>query len=208
MVLAAAFALFFAMPASGAIAQSEERFDYIIKSAEADGGHVGTAEYDRVLESGAVWLDGDRVGYRVVYSFLDCNPANPTLNLRAAAHGYNTTVKTQILDRFMDEGSRHWDGTIEPDGDIPARQSDAPRPASHGSGFPTSVPVITVSNAAGDVCEVRDYGKVVDPSPNLTWAVVQDTPTEVIIGWYLDGLPAVEFYYTIIGGTYTLDVAS
>jgi hypothetical protein len=163
--------------------------------------------YKRNLPGGGVWLDGDRVGYSKIYSFLDCNPANATLNMRAAAFAYTTSVKATVFDKFMAEGTRYWDGTLDPDGLIPARTSDAPTLLSHGAGWPTSVPVINVVGPDGDVCEVRDYGTVVE-GPGVTWAVVEESSTEVIVGWYVDGAPAVEFYYTIIGGVYHLEVES
>jgi hypothetical protein len=193
---------------AGAQAQpDEERFDFIVKSPATPTGHVGTATYDRTLPGGGAWLDGDRVGYRVVYGFLDCRPANPRLNLRVAAHGYTTATATQILDRFMDEGSRTWDGTVEPDGEIPARDSDAPRPESHGASYPTSVPRIEVVSASGNTtCEIRDYANVVDPAADLTWAVIEESRTQAIIGWFVDGEPAAEFYYDILDGPWHLEV--
>lgn len=190
-----------------ATAQEEDRFDFIIKGEAATGGHLGTAEYSRSLEGGGVWLDGDRVGYRLVYGFADCNTANKGLNLRAAAFGYGDGADTAIFDRYMDEGERRWGGAVEPDGVIPAKESNAPVRESHGAGFATSVPVIELFS--GDrICEIRDYHNVVDQADNVTFAVVSESPTEVIVGWYIDGEPAVEFYYEILKGSYRLRVTS
>jgi hypothetical protein len=182
-------------------AQDDEHWDFIVKTKTA---LVGIAVYDRVLDSGGVWLDGDRVGYAKAYGFLDCNTTNPLLNMRVAAFAYTSVVKAQIIDKFMAEGTRRWDGTIEPDGEIPARDSDAPRLTDHGTGWPTSFPVITIADG-DDVCEIRDYNNVVTGA-GVTFALVEDTPTQVIVGWYVDGQVAAEFYYTILGGTYRLEV--
>ena len=195
-----ALVVFFASPAS---AQEEDHFDFIIKGADAEGGHLGTAVYER----DRVWLDGDRVGYKIVYGFLDCNTANATLNMRASAFGYTDGADTAIFDRYMDEGERRWGGAVEADGVIPAKESNAPIRESHGAGFATSVPVIEV-HLADRVCETRDYSQVLEAAGNVTWAVITDTPKKVIVGWYIDGEPAVEFYYEIIGGSYRLRVTS
>ena len=100
------------------------------------------------------WIDGDRVGYRCAYMFLESDGAivgRVTFTRPSEASTYTT-----INDRFMNEGARYYNGAI----DLPAaaQLNDCPYPSQQygAPAGPDERPLIYYSEA-GELIENRSY---------------------------------------------------
>ena len=201
------------------------RFDIIVKAQVKAGppkiyAPMWTAGYTRTLPSGALWLDGDRDGYKGAYGFLSDEAKNVGRFVFAA--GYVGGQVTQITDRYMAEGKRLYDGTLVNGGneeldDMPVFPSFGPRQR------PNEEPSITFLDPDGNVLEVRDY-ELLSVSPQTTFNLLQviDEPffdqgvragsrlhtvyQRVVVGSYYNGKEAANIYYDILAEDYSVVV--
>ena len=167
---------------------------------------VRSAPYVRNLPSGAMWLDGDRLGYRCAWTFLD-DPNDPGLDARVffrRTSDYVPGVPTAaIFDRGMAEGSLDFFGN-------PGTGQQTAPPEFCGEGAPQDVypsiepgstannrPVITFTNVAeARVDEVRGYA--VNPDREGSGAdfyIFSTTPESTTVVFTQDGIPVAAAYY-------------
>ena len=218
--------LVLAFLATPATAQTTLRFDIIVKAQVDAGppkvyGMMLTAPYVRVLPSGAIWLAGDRDGYKGVYGFL--KHEGVIVGRFTFAGGYQSEggQTTQIIDRYMGEGVRWYDGTLVGEG-FGEEINDFPRFASYGPRTrPSERPTILFLDPGDAVLETRDYKTQVVPS-TVTFNLLQviDEPftvqglisgehtvyQRIVVGIFYQGKEAVNVYYDILVPGYSLSV--
>lgn len=169
--------------------------------SDSEGTRWWTADYLRSLPSGYGWTDGDRSGYRCFYAFI--------VDARGRVVGRVTFTRIDgadyatILDKYMAEGVRYYNGTLAPPG-APKELGQCPAPsASYEPYFgPDERPVITY-NVRGQAIETRDYTEVV-AAPGITFRHVEDTPTRQAVIAHRDGLPVIAVYYDSLSPRLTM----
>lgn len=129
-------------------------------------GTKASYTFETILSRGFGWVGGDRVGYGCAYAFLaDAH------RVAAARVTFTRIEYAKINDKRMDEGARHYDGTVYVG---PRRQlGECPPPAEeyvpHFGPFPPAPQIIfsipTTAGRSGEVIDVRDYA--IDPQSGI-----------------------------------------
>lgn len=173
-------------------AQAEERPDIFTIIVSIDG-RAWEADYDRTLTPEVGWTDGDRVGYRCAYMFLQDRGHIVGRVTFLVVDGASTYAA--INDKFMAEGERFYDGTVNPDPTI-RQLNDCPHPEESYEPYfgPDQRPTITYERARGGVLETRDYS-LTAADPGVTFQQVSSSDDRVTIVAYRNGLPGIVVYY-------------
>lgn len=142
------------------------------------------------------WLAGDRVAYNCAYAFLQHNGTivgRVTFHRIAGASSY-----AQIVDKFMSEGQRFYDGSLTPISGEGNEYRDCP---SVSQSYETVVtpderPKVVywsgATNAAlGVAIEIRDYLTVQPSLPNITFDLVDVISTPFQITTLTSGVQTV-----------------
>lgn len=153
-----------------------------------------TAPYKRVLPftPNTGWTDGDRVGYKCLYGFLMWNgePVGRVTFTRIPEAGSYAMVN----DRYMVEGSRYYDGTVNTNRNL-SQLNDCPPPSEAYSAPSISErPIIKFTATTGELLEVRSYVNT-QPGPDVTFETVKVTPERVTVVASANGQPFVAIYY-------------
>ncbi|MFN2487943.1 MAG: hypothetical protein ABR609_15315 [Acidimicrobiia bacterium] len=139
------------------------------------------------------WVDGDRVGYKCLYGFLQYEGqivGRVTFTRVQEAEAY-----AFVNDKYMLEGARYYDGTLAPPS-AGAELGDCPEPALsyepwNGS---SQTPTVTYNLASGQVLEVRNY-KTLEHCDCITFQQTEKTASRVTVVAYEYGLPVIVVYY-------------
>jgi hypothetical protein len=203
---------------------NEDFFDFIITAninddpapKLQDPRAVGTFSYDRhlttpTLDAPAGWVDGDRNGYSCGYAFLAYRGFIVGRVTLSRIDPPDTTPYTVVLDKFMVEGVRNYDGTLNTY-DVPAGGGE-PRPAPGMScpfpleksydplvGDPGPTPLVTFQHGPHTI-EIRDFADGADVQnvgPGHTFKVVSESDTRIEIVAYQDGTPVLAIYYDLM----------
>jgi hypothetical protein len=199
-------------------------FDFVISSNVNDDPApdlqdpraVGTFRYERhlttpTLDAPAGWVDGDRKGYSCGYAFLAYRNFIVGRVTFSRIDPPDSTPYTVVLDEFMSEGVRNYDGTLNTY-DTPAGGGE-PRPAPGMScpfpleksyepliGDPGPSPVVTFHHGPHTI-EMRDFADRADVKgigPGHTFEVVAESDTRIEIIAYQDGTPVLAIYYDLM----------
>lgn len=162
------------------------------------------ADYLYDLPSGAHWLAGDRSAYHCAYTFLEHNGA---IVGRVAFHRVTSAAAyTQINDRYMEEGVRFYDGTLNTDPNLhdtnPAECQEEITYADL-AGDPGPLPVIEFIAADATVLETRNYANV-DVVGSLSFGIASATTDRVTVVVYQDTTPVAVVYYDRLSPDITL----
>lgn len=138
------------------------------------------------------WVDGDRVGYRCAYGFLEWEGR---LVGRFTFTRLDEAAYIQVNDKFMLEGIRYYDGTYDGPED-PRQLEDCPAPSQEY--LPSTVderPTVDFVTSDGRILERRDgYKPIVHP--DLTFDVIDGGPDHDIgVVAMADGIPGLVVYY-------------
>lgn len=150
------------------------------------------------------WVDGDRIGYRGAWMFLEHNGRLVGRVTFARVPGAKYAL---INDKYMKEGVRTFDGSLAPAGT---------KQTAHVSFIdgivdqeyepymgPDERPTIRYL-AGGDVLEVRDYKKT-NAGQGLKFRQVSATSERVAVVAYEHDLPVIVIYYDSIDGSVKLE---
>jgi hypothetical protein len=203
---------------------SEDFMDFIITANVGDDPApklqdpraVGTFRYQRhlatpTLDAAAGWVDGDRKGYQCAYTFL----AYRGFIVGRATYSYldppGDGNEPRILDRFMDEGARNYDGTLNTY-DVPAGGGEA-QPAPGRScpfplekaydpltGDPGPKPVVTFQHGPHTI-EVRDHADAADidnVGPGHKFSIVSESNERIEVIAFQDGSPVLAIHYDLM----------
>jgi hypothetical protein len=203
---------------------NEDFFDFIITANVNDDPApklqdpraVGTFSYDRhlttpTLDAPAGWVDGDRNGYSCGYAFLAYRGFIVGRATYSRIDPPDTTPYTVVLDKFMSEGVRNYDGTLNTY-DVPAGGGEA-RPAP-GMSCPSPLeksyapligdagprPAVTFQHGPHTI-EIRDFADPTDINnvgPGHEFKIVSESDTRIEVIAYQDGTPVLAIYYDLM----------
>ena len=164
----------------------------IMLSNAATGESWWDAPYDRTLSEGVGWTDGDRAGYKCAYGFLLRNGqvvGRFTFTRIPEAASY-----TRVNDRYMAEGSRHYETGRVGTRRNPVLQSECPAPTETYTPFAGSqLPTIAFTEN-GVTLEIRNY-KTLVTHPDVTFQQISKTDRRIVVVAYVQGLPVIAIYY-------------
>lgn len=174
--------------------QPSPQFQVIIKGIE-DGVTWWQAPYLRSLSftSGVGWTDGDRGQYRCLYAFLLRNGAvvgRVTFTTKGGESGNYPFV----LDKYMVEAARYYDGKVAPKGKVELHQCPPPSEEYQPYSGPDQRPTIKYMSPAGETLEIRNYKNTL-ALPDVKFQQFAKTPQKVTIVAHKDGQPKVFIYY-------------
>lgn len=183
---------------------SGERWDLDVR-ADINGIRQGwVAPYFRSLPyaSNTGWVDGDRTAYRCAYGFLEWDGnivGRVTFTRIPEADSYS-----MVNDRYMVEGTRWYDGTLDT-ADL-SQLNDCPFPSeAYDLAVADERPTVTFRAVSGELLEVRRYSHLL-PGPDVTFAVVNSSPVRVTVVAYAEGLPFMVVYYDSMSDKVVMDV--
>ena len=154
------------------------------------------AKYERTLPftPGVGWVDGDRLGYRSAWMFLE---RDGTIVGRVTFVRIPEATYALVSDKYMTEGVRYFDGTLAPQG---TQQTvhvnfsndivDQSYEAFTGSDQRPTLRFV----GGGDVLEVRDYKKTVVEN-GIKFRQVSASDSRVTVVAYENDLPVIVVYY-------------
>ncbi|MGH2595270.1 MAG: hypothetical protein ACRDH7_04825 [Actinomycetota bacterium] len=168
---------------------TKAKFSYLLSLPGQGGAETG-------------WTAGDRVAYRCAYAFLRSG------GQLVARVTFTRIEYANINDKYMDEGSRYYDGTVYTGthhqlNDCPG----ASEPYVDVSGPIGPLPVVTFADAdSSSILEVRDYAHVTQNGGGIPWQfkIVSATPDRVTVVGYQSGEPALAIYYDRLSPSITL----
>lgn len=200
-------------------------FDIILNgNAGGTNQRLWRAPYSRLLTSDAVWLDGDRDGYRAAYMFLT-HPDHGIVG-RVSFFGYAGTpdaATTVVFDERMNEAEAWYDGS-DYTGPPVRELNDAPRPDSFGTPQAEVFrgKIRYFEKDTGRVLEVRSYVDPLELGANVQFFLLQHITTpfkdqgvvtpehdvfaRAVIGSRLQGKEAVNVYYDTLNEAIGLQV--
>jgi len=138
---------------------SGDRFD-IMLDATLDGvrtdlwvaPYFRNLPYTNAYDVG--WIDGDRVGYGCAYMFLEVD--GQIAGRVTFTHGAEAGAYTFINDRFMTEGVRYYDGSLDTSGRQQLNDCPGSTEAYGAPGGPDYRPLIYYTQG-GELLENRSY---------------------------------------------------
>lgn len=162
------------IPHPSITASKANGFYILVKKSTPEGDpNYWTAPYlySTPYSSNTGWIPGDRVGYACAYMFLQQNGVivgRVTFQRLLAAESY-----VQIVDKFMDESERFWDGSPTPDPNATG-YNDCPPPSQsyETASVPDERPKV-VYWSGGQALEIRDYTTTVTGIPDVTFDLVE-----------------------------------
>lgn len=196
-------------------------FYFMVKKGTTGGPNYVKLPYlystPYVANSG--WLPGDRVGYSCMYSLFQHNgkiTGRVTVQRLAGTSAY-----AFLVDAFMAEAQRFYDGSLIPDPEVkghndcpPVQQTYTPEQVPDERGKVVFWEGSSISHF-GQALEIRDYTTVVPGVPGVTFDVLDviDQPFQVTapttgLQWVNsrvpvllreNGVPVVILYYDGIG---------
>ncbi len=163
------------------------------------GTHYWTAPYwgsnGLPYAQPTTWLDGDRSGYRCAYGFLEHEGelVGRFTFIRVEGAGY-----ARVIDRYMAEGQRYYDGSPSLPGDS-RELGDCPFPDEPYEEWdgPDERPRVGFFNSDGEVLDIRDYRNTVTDTVKFRLFSVTDSRVTVVA--YEADLPIVVVYYDALG---------
>ena len=203
---------------------NEDFFDFIITAninddpapKLQDPRAVGTFRYERhlatpTLDAPAGWVDGDRKGYSCGYAFLAYRGFVVGRVTYSRIDPPDTTPYTVVLDKFMVEGERNYDGTLNtydvPAGGgerqpAPGRSCPFPLDKSYDAliGDPGPRPIVTFQHGPHTI-EIRDFtdpAELVGVGPGHVFKIVAESNSRIEVIGYQDGTPVVAIYYDLM----------
>lgn len=203
---------------------NEDFFDFLISAninddpapKLQDPRAVGTFSYDRhlttpTLDAPAGWVDGDRKGYSCGYAFLAYRGFIVGRVTYSRIDPPDATPYTVVLDKFMVEGERNYDGTLNtynvPAGGgerQPAPGRSCPFPLENGYGplvgDPGPKPTVTFQHGPHTI-EIRDFADPADSDnvgPGHEFKIVSESDTRIEVIAYQDGTPVLAIYYDLM----------
>jgi hypothetical protein len=157
------------------------------------------AKYERTLPytPGVGWVDGDRLGYRCAWMFLE---HAGTIVGRVTFVRIPDATYALVSDRYMTEGVRYFDGTLAPSGTQQTVHvsfsndivDQAYEPFTGADQRPTIKFV-----SGGDLLEVRDYKKTIVEN-GIKFRQVSASGSRVTVVAYENDLPVIVVYYDSI----------
>ena len=196
-----------ALALPSAPAQAAQRSFVIMASAEGTKAQFSYPSSLNVDGIAAGWVSGDRVGYGCAYAFL-----------RSGRHlvGRVTFMRIEyasLNDRFMDEGSRFYDGARS-HGSHHQQLNDCPAPREgyeEATGPFGPTPIVTFSDTAtGTILEVRDFNTIVQSGDGEPWhfQVEAAGAHRVTIVAYETDEPVLAIYYDRMSSGITVSISS
>jgi hypothetical protein len=190
----------------------QDRFDIIVDTP-GDDRVVVNAPYLRHLSHDvptAGWVDGERAAYRCAYTFVIRDtafaedPEGQELLGRVTFTRIEGAEYARVLDRYMREGWRHHDGTLDPNrGEV--RQEfaeECPRDSTTYTsleGDPGPRPIIEMQDETGQILDVRSYVNAITDVGH-DFRIVSQTPERITVVGYQDAFPVVAVYYEPMNG--------
>jgi len=164
LILAALVLVALAFPATAA---NPPEFQIIVRNLDTTE-KAGEANYVRNLPSGATWLDGDRITYRCAYTFLRWQGSLVGRVTFVRLAGY-----AQVNDRYMAEGLRRLDGTLNPPGtgQSPTTECPVPNIAYEPDESIGPLPVLVFSDGQTTL-ETRNYANIREVGPTTEFQIV------------------------------------
>jgi hypothetical protein len=157
------------------------------------------ARYDRQLPytPNVGWVDGDRLGYRCAWMFLD---HGGQMVGRVTFARIPDATYAAVNDRSMNEGSRYFDGTLAPSGTqqtthVSFGEEIVDVKYEEFAGDDQRPTIKFVSG--GDLLEVRDYKKT-RVENGIKFRQVSASGSRVTVVAYENNLPVVVIYYDSI----------
>jgi len=164
------------------------------------------AAYRRSLSytPGVGWVDGDRLGYRCAWMFLE---RDGKIVGRATFVRIPDATYALVSDRYMTEGVRYFDGTVAPSGtqqtvhvSFSENIVDQAYEAFTGADQRPTIKFV----AGGDVLEVRDYKKTVVEN-GIKFRQVSASDSRITVVAYENDLPVIVVYYDSLDSSVRLD---
>lgn len=181
-----------------------DRYD-IVLTHEGFGERFWVAPYERTLSPGVGWTDGDRMGYRCAYGHLLRN-GQPVGRFTFVAIPDAATYAS-VKDRYMDEGARFYDGTVNPNPEIKELR-DCPQTSQSYEPFTGDErPTIRFRQGSSVTLETRNY-KTTEALSGVTFQQVSRTNKQIVVVAYFNTLPIYAIYYDVLPGVRNVNLTS
>lgn len=206
IVLAGLTVIVLFAPSVGAKLPENQGFSIAVQLDDGGGRESSTADYLYNLPSGGHWLPGDRSGYDCAYTFLEWRNE---IVARVAFHRVTSAESyTEINDRYMQEGVRYYDGTLNTDSRVndtgtaglantSTRDACVNNEIAYtGLSVMPSLPVMQFFDTRdGTLIETRNYANV-QVEGELSFAIIEQSAARTAVGVFYDGEAVGVVYYT------------